>query len=67
MLARWWTGSGCGLWPCAGGRLIRDTVFGVPTRIAHDLLGLTDPWEGTAAARGGPRQALDDAAKIHPG
>lgn len=47
------------------GRLLRDTVLGVPTRIAHDLLGLTDPWEAQRRLEEALRQALEDAAKIH--
>lgn len=47
-----------------GGRLIRDTVLGVPTRIAHDLAQLSDAWAVQKAMEEALSQALADAARL---
>jgi phage terminase Nu1 subunit (DNA packaging protein) len=47
-----------------GGRLIRDSVLGVPTRIAHDIAQLADPWAVQKAMEEALAQALTDAARL---
>mgnify|MGYP000651518381 CR=1 FL=1 len=49
---------------CAYGRMIRDSVLGVPTKIAPGVSHLTDPWEIEQLISAALRQVLDDVAKM---
>lgn len=46
------------------GRAIRDSVMGVPTRIAPELAHVSDAWEIEQRLSAALRQVLDDAAKM---
>ncbi|MDP1925756.1 MAG: hypothetical protein Q8K57_13360 [Thiobacillus sp.] len=46
------------------GRVIRDSVLGVPTRLAPELAHLTDAWEIEKKIAAALRQVLDDVAKM---
>ena len=46
------------------GRLLRDAVFGVPTRLAPELASISDAFEVEQRLRGALRQVFDDIAKL---
>lgn len=46
------------------GRLLRDTVLGLPKQISADLATISDPWELERALTDSLRKALDDVAKL---
>ncbi|MFH1493756.1 MAG: hypothetical protein ABIG70_03045 [Pseudomonadota bacterium] len=46
------------------GRLTRDTLMGIPTRVSQDIVGMSDAWEIEQKLTDSIRRALDDVAKI---
>lgn len=46
------------------GRMLRDAVLGVPTKLAPDLAHLTDPWEIEQRIAAALRQVLDDITRL---
>lgn len=46
------------------GRLLRDTVLGLPKQIAADLAAIQDPWELERALTDRLRKTLEDVAKL---
>lgn len=46
------------------GRMMRDSVLSVPTRIAPELADLTDAWEIERRIAAALRQVLDDVSKL---
>ncbi|MCK6435983.1 hypothetical protein [Rivihabitans pingtungensis] len=46
------------------GRLMRDTMLGLPKQIAADLAAISDPWELERTLTDSLRKALDDIAKL---
>lgn len=46
------------------GRLVRDTVLGVPRQVAADLAVVSDPWELERLLTQHLRKALEDIAKL---
>lgn len=46
------------------GRMMRDALLSVPTRLAPELSGITDAWEIERRMTAALRQVLDDMSKI---
>ncbi len=46
------------------GRMLRDTMLGLPTKVAPQLIAVTDPWEIEQLLRSAIRTALDDIARL---
>lgn len=46
------------------GRMMRDSILGVPTRIAPELADLSDAWEIEQRVATALRQVLDDVSKL---
>jgi hypothetical protein len=46
------------------GRMLRDAILGVPTKLAPEVSHLSDPWEIEQRLSVALRQVLDDVVKM---